>query len=103
MLTDLDDAAMSAALIGAARLLMPKHLPFIAGVASERAPGLARAHASDALQVYQAIAAQRYCDGLSRNVRALRTLGAACVLAPAQALDGAVLDAYLNFRRRRRV
>ena len=103
LLTDLDDAGMTTALIGAARLLMPKHLPFIASVASEAAQGMARRTGADELEVYQAIAAQRYCASLSRNVKALRALGAACVLAPPNALDGAVLDAYLNFRRRRRV
>jgi uncharacterized protein (DUF58 family) len=103
MLTDLDDAGMASALIGAARLLRPKHLPFFASVASEAAQGLAQLHADDELEVFQAIAAQRYCAGLSRNVDALRALGAACVLAPANALDAAVLDAYLEFRRRRRV
>jgi len=103
MLTDLDDAGMASALIGAARLLRPKHLPFFASVASEGAQALAQRHAEDELDVFQAIAAQRYCAGLSRNVDALRSLGAACVLAPANALDAAVLEAYLEFRRRRRV
>jgi uncharacterized protein (DUF58 family) len=103
LLTDLDDAAMASMLIGAARLLMPKHLPFIAGVSSEAAQLLSRQQAEDELDVYRAIAAQRYCAGLSRNLKALRSLGAACVLAPPNALDGAVLEAYLSFRRRRRV
>ena len=103
MLTDLDDAGMASALIGAARLLRPKHLPFFASVASEAAQALSQRHAADELEVYQAIAAQRYCAGLSRNVEALRALGAGCVLASAAALDAAVLDAYLEFRRRRRV
>jgi uncharacterized protein (DUF58 family) len=103
LLTDLDDAAMASALIGAARLLGPKHLPFIASVSNEGAQALSRRPAEDELGVYQAIAAQRYCAGLSRNVKALRALGAACVLAPANALDAAVLETYLNIRRRRRV
>jgi uncharacterized protein (DUF58 family) len=103
MLTDLDDAAMAPALLGAVRLLAPKHLPFIAGVASEAAQAIARRPAQDELGVYQAIAAQHYCAGLSRNVNALRMAGAVCVLAAAAALDAAVLEAYLEFRRRRRV
>jgi len=103
MLTDLDDAGMASALIGAARLLRPKHLPFFASVASEAAQALSQQHAADELDVFQAIAAQRYCAGLSRNVDALKALGAACVLAPANTLDAAVLEAYLEFRRRRRV
>jgi uncharacterized protein (DUF58 family) len=103
MLTDLDDAGMTSALIGAARLLMPKHLPFIAGVASEAAQALSSRPADDQLDVFESIAAQRYCIGLSRNVSALRALGAACLVAPPAALDGAVLQAYSGFRRRRRV
>lgn len=82
MLTDLDDAGMASALIGAARLLRPKHLPFFASVSSEGAQTLSRRHAEQELDVFQAIAAQRYCASLSRNVDALRSLGAACVLAP---------------------
>ncbi|HEY6451624.1 MAG TPA: DUF58 domain-containing protein [Steroidobacteraceae bacterium] len=103
MLTDLDDAGMASALIGAARLLLPKHLPFIASVRSDGAQALAHRPASEELEVYEAIAAQRYCAGLARNIKALRTLGADCVLAPAGNLDRAVLAAYLGFRRRRRV
>lgn len=103
LLTDLDDAAMAGPLLGAVRLLAPKHLPFIASVSSVTAPALARRRAEDELDVYESIAAQRYCGGLSRNVDALRVAGAACVLAPAATLDAAVLNAYLEFRRRRRV
>ncbi len=103
ILTDLDDTGMASALIGAARLLMPKHLPFIAGVASEAAQSLALRAAEDELDVFESIAAQRYCTGLSRNVHALRSLGAACVLAPPAVLDRAVLEAYSIFRNRRRV
>jgi uncharacterized protein (DUF58 family) len=103
MLTDLDDAAMAQPLLGAARLLAPKHLPFIASVSSDLAQSLAWRAAREDHEVFESIAAQRYCSGLSRNVNALRTAGAACVLAPAATLDRAVLDAYLEFRRRRRV
>jgi uncharacterized protein (DUF58 family) len=103
LLTDLDDPGMASALIGAVRLLRPKHLPFIASVSSEAAQALAQRRAQDDLQVYQSIAAQRYCTGLSRNLRALRALGAACVLAPPAALDRAVLEAYLGTRARRSV
>jgi uncharacterized protein (DUF58 family) len=103
LLTDLDDPGMASALIGAVRLLRPKHLPFIASVSSEAAQALTQRRAQDDLQVYQSIAAQRYCTGLSRNLRALRALGAACVLAPPTALDRAVLEAYLGTRARRSV
>lgn len=103
LLTDLDDAGMASALIGAVRLLRPKHLPFIASVSSEAAQALAQRPAQDDVGVYQSIAAQRYCAGLSRNLGALRALGAACVLAAPAGLDDAVMNAYLSFRARRRV
>src|SRR6202163_964317 len=103
MLTDLDDASATGELRSAARLLLPKHLPFIAGVASERVAALARTPARDALEVYRSLAAQEYCHTLARNVASLRALGAAAVSAAPRELDRAVLEAYLSFRQRRRV
>ena len=87
----------------AVRLLLPKHLPFIAGVASERVALLARAPAEDEQDVYRSLAAQEYCNTLARNVASLRALGAAAVSAGPHELDRAVLEAYLSFRQRRRV
>jgi uncharacterized protein (DUF58 family) len=103
LLTDLDDASAAGELRAAVRLLLPKHLPFIAGVASERIAALACAPAQDELQVYRALAAQEYCNTLARNVASLRALGAATVSAAPRELDRAVLEAYLSFRQRRRV
>lgn len=103
MLADLDDASATGELHAAARLLLPKHLPFIAGVASERAAVLARTPAVDEQQVYRALAAQEYGRARARNVAALRALGAPALSAPAHELDRAVLDAYREFRQRRRV
>ena len=103
LLTDLDDASAAAELRAAARLLLPKHLPFIAGVASERVAALAGAPAGDELQVYRSLAAQEYCHTLARNVASLRALGAAAVAAAPRQLDRAVLEGYLGFRQRRRV
>jgi uncharacterized protein (DUF58 family) len=103
LLTDLDDASSTGQLRSAARLLLPKHLPFIAGVASERVATMARAPAHDELQVYRSLAAQEYCQTLSRNVASLRALGAAAVSAAPRELDRVVLEAYLSFRQRRRV
>lgn len=103
MLADLDDASASGELHAAARLLLPKHLPFIAGVASERAAVLALAPAADEQQVYRSLAAQEYARTRERNVAALRALGAPAISAPAHELDRAVLEAYRGFRQRRRV
>jgi uncharacterized protein (DUF58 family) len=103
MLTDLDDASSTGELRTAVRLLLPKHLPFIAGVASERVVAMASARAQDELEVYCSLAAQEYCNTLARNVASLRALGAPAVSAAPRELDRAVLQAYLSFRQRRRV
>jgi uncharacterized protein (DUF58 family) len=103
LLTDLDDASLTGEMRSALRLLLPKHLPFIAAVASERVEALARTAGSDELEVYRALAAQEYANALARNAASLRALGAPTVLAPPKELDRAVIEAYLNFRRRRRI
>jgi uncharacterized protein (DUF58 family) len=102
-LTDLDEPSAREELSGAARLLLPKHLPFIAGVESEGAQRLATAAVSDDAQAYRALAAQEYRASVSRNVRSLRALGAAALLARPLLLEEAVLAAYVQFRERRRV
>lgn len=103
MLTDLDDATVAGQLASAARLLLPKHLPLIAGLSSAQAEHLSHAPAKNWLDPYESLAAQEYCSRLERNVRALRTLGAPAVLARPEQIERAVFDAYMNFRRRRRV
>ncbi len=102
-LTDLDEPSALGDLAAAARLLLPKHLPFIAGVQSEAAQRLAYESVGDDLAAYRALAAQEYCISVTRNVQALRSLGAAAVLAGPRALEQAVLDAYVRFRQRRKV
>lgn len=103
MLTDLDDATVAGQLASAARLLLPKHLPLIAGLASPQAASLSHAPARSWLDPYEALAAQEYCSRLERNVRALRALGAPALLARPDQLEHAVFDAYAQFRLRRRV
>lgn len=103
MLTDLDDATVAGQLASAARLLLPKHLPLIAGLASPEAEELRHAPARSWLDPYEALAAQEYCSRLERNVRALRVLGAPALLARPDQLERAVLEAYAQFRQRRRV
>lgn len=102
-LTDLDEPSALGELAAAARLLLPKHLPFIAGVESEGAQRLAYASVADDLAAYRALAAQEYRASVTRNVQALRALGAAALLARPRALEQAVLDAYVRFRQRRKV
>ncbi|HWG76415.1 MAG TPA: DUF58 domain-containing protein [Steroidobacteraceae bacterium] len=103
LLTDLDDSGAIPELTAAARLLLPKHLPFIAGVRSTQAAAVAASPVTDEAGAYRALAAQEYINGVERNVRALRALGAAAVLSAPQTLEQAVMDSYLQFRQRRRV
>jgi uncharacterized protein (DUF58 family) len=103
ILTDLEDASAGEQLLKAVRLLTPKHLPFIAGFHSTRVEALASAPASDPFGAYRALAAVEYVNTVEGNVRALRALGAAALTARPAELDRAVIDAYRQFRLRRRV
>jgi uncharacterized protein (DUF58 family) len=103
MLTDLDDATVAGQLAAAARLLLPKHLPLIAGLASSEAQSLAHTRAGGWLGPYESLAAQEYVTRLARNAAALRALGAPTLLALPDQMERAVLAAYAEFRVRRRV
>ena len=103
MLTDLDDATVAGQLASAARLLLPKHLPLVAGLASPEAQALARDEAKGWLAPYEALAAQEYCTRLAKNAAALRALGAPTLLALPNQMERAVFEAYSEFRVRRRV
>jgi len=103
LLTDLDDATVTGQLAWSVRLLLPKHLPFVAGLSSGAAEALARTTARRWLDPYRALAAQEYCTGLERKVLALRALGAPALVAKPDQLERAIFDAYASFRRSRRV
>ena len=102
LLTDIDDASAESQLAQAVRFLLPTHLPFIAGLSSAAAQTMALAPAQHWLDPYRSLAAQEYCVGLDRKVRALNALGAPALVARPEHLERAVLAAYANFRRRRR-
>jgi uncharacterized protein (DUF58 family) len=103
MLTDVDDATVAGQLASAARLLLPKHLPLIAGISSPEAEAMRDAPAHSWLDPYEALAAQEYLARLERNVLALRALGAPALVTRPEHMERAVFDAYLEFRNRRRV
>jgi uncharacterized protein (DUF58 family) len=103
MLTDLDDATVASQLAAAARLLLPKHLPLVAGLQSTTVDQLAAASARNWLDPYHGLAAQEYGLRLHRNVLALRSLGAPALAAHPEQLEKAVLAAYEGFRARHRV
>jgi uncharacterized protein (DUF58 family) len=101
MLTDIDDASAESQLAHAVRFLLPKHLPFVAGLSSAEAERMAGAPARSWLDPYRSLAAQEYCIGLQRKVRALNALGAPTLVAKPEQLERAVFAAYANFRHRR--
>jgi uncharacterized protein (DUF58 family) len=103
ILTDLEDASAGEQLVRAVRLLTPKHFPFIAGFDSTRIEAIARAPAPDPMGAYRALAAVEYVNTVAANVRALRALGAAALTARPAELDRAVIEAYRQFRERRRI
>lgn len=103
MLTDLDDVTVAGQLASAARLLLPKHLPLVAGLASPEAQTLSHTEAKAWLDPYESLAAQEYCARLERNAAGLRALGAPTLLARPQQMERAVFETYEEFRRRRRV
>jgi uncharacterized protein (DUF58 family) len=103
VLTDLDDAAAAGQLAAAVRLLLPKHLPFIAGLSSAHAEAMAKAPARRWPDPYRALAAQEYCASLDRKVESLKARGAPTLVAKPDQLESAVFQAYSDFRRRRRV
>jgi uncharacterized protein (DUF58 family) len=103
MLTDVDDATVAGQLASAARLLLPKHLPLIAGLSSPEAEALRTAPAHSWLDPYESLAAQEYCARLERNARALRALGAPALVTRPEYMERAVFEAYAEFRNRRRI
>jgi len=102
-LTDLEDATLASQLSAATRLLMPKHLPFVAGLASHDVEALARGRASSAGDVYNALAGQEFMERLIRNVGILKAQGVAAVAAYPEHLEAAVFAAYDSLRQRRKV
>jgi uncharacterized protein (DUF58 family) len=102
LLTDVDDTTVASQLVQAVRLLLPKHLPFIAGLSSAAAESMARSPANHWLDPYRSLAAQEYCTGLARKVRALNAVGAPALVAKPDQLEQAVFAAYANFRRSKR-
>jgi len=101
MLTDIDDTTAESPLAHAVRFLLPKHLPFVAGLSSAEAELMGQAPAQSWLDPYRALAAQEYCIGLERKARALKALGAPALVAKPEQLERAVFAAYAEFRQRR--
>jgi uncharacterized protein (DUF58 family) len=102
VLTDVDDATAASQLVQAMRLLLPKHLPFVAGLSSPEVDAMSLSPGRHWLDPYRSLAAQEYRTGLERKVQALNALGVPALAARPEQLEPAVFAAYEDFRRRRR-
>lgn len=103
ILTDLYERSATSAVAQSARLLVPKHLPLIAGIVSDEVFELAEREADDWLDPYRSLAAREYRREVGANVARLGQLGAYALAARARELDGRVLDTYSRLRAQRRI
>ncbi len=103
LLTDIDDATSSSQLAGAVRLLQPKHLPFVVGLASAALGSWSQRAASEWLDPYLALAAQIGEEQRTRAIQALATQGAPALVTRPERLEREVFASYERFRARRRV
>ena len=103
ILTDLYERSATSALAQSARLLVPKHLPLIAGIVSDEVFELADRAADDWVDPYRSLAAREYRRQVGANVARLGQLGAYALTARARELDRRVLDTYERLRAQRRI
>jgi uncharacterized protein (DUF58 family) len=97
------DAAGSAALEEAARLLAGKHLPLFVQLLDPEVAALAARPAESSGDAYEALAAQQWMEGQQRAARRLQRLGCEVVTATADQLEARLLARYLDLREKRRV
>ena len=103
VLTDLDDANVSAALLRAVRLLAPPHLVMVAGVHSGEVDALVRTEAHEWRDPWIALAASEHEKRALLQRALLRRRGVEVVAASASGLQGALFERYEALRRARRV
>jgi len=103
LLTDIDDATSTSQLAGAVRLLQPKHLPFVVGLASAALAAWSQQRAREWLDPYLALAAQIGEEHRVRSIQALGMQGAPALVTRPERLEREVFGSYGKFRQRRRV
>jgi uncharacterized protein (DUF58 family) len=103
LLTDLDDANVSAALLRAVRLLAPPHLVLVAGVRGGEVQGLARRDAREWHDPWVALAASEHEQRALAQRALLRRRGVEVVAATAADLQAALFERYETLRRARRI
>ena len=102
-LTDLAEPARNAELMQALKALVPRHQPIIASPQAAEIARLAAAPARDWRDPGLALAAREHSQAAQLQVARLRRQGIVVLDESDDRLDRAVLDAYLQLRRRRRV
>jgi uncharacterized protein (DUF58 family) len=102
-LTDLAEPARNDQLMQALKTLMPRHQPIVAAPHAAEIARLAGSEAHDWRDPAIALVAREHHSRAQVQVANLRRQGVVVLDEPDDKLDRAVLDAYLQLRRRRRV
>src|SRR5947209_13870999 len=100
LFTDLFDPVASAAVLGAAKLLVPRHLVLVVLMNDAAVADALRATPRDAEDAYRAAVAATLSDERARAVAGLHNLGILVVDVPAAELSIALLDSYVDIKTR---
>ncbi len=100
LFTDLFDPVASAAVLGAAKLLVPRHLVLVVLMNDAAVTGALRARPQDADDAYRAAVAATLSEERDRAIAHLRQRGILVVDVPAAELTLALLDAYVDIKTR---
>ena len=103
LLTDVDESQDPAQLLRAIQLLVPKHLPLIAGTLDEETMAMRHRQSSHWLHPYQAFAAAEMLQSVRGMTLRLRRGGAHAVTSVPAQLDRAVLRSYEVLRSQRQI
>lgn len=102
-LTDLAEPARNQQLMQALQALMPRHQPIVAAPQAAEIARLAAHPATDWRDPSIALAAREHAHSARAQIANLNRRGVVVLNEPDDKLDRAVLDAYLQLRRRRRI
>jgi uncharacterized protein (DUF58 family) len=102
-LTDLAEPARNDELMQALKALVPRHQPIVAAPHAAEIAGLATGAAREWRDPAIALAAREHAQRAQLQVASLRRRGIVVLDEPDDRLDRAVLDAYLQLRRRKRI
>ncbi len=102
-LTDLAEPDRNDRLLHAMKALVPRHQPIVAAPHAAEIAELAQAEARDWRDPAIALAAREHRDRAQLQVATLRRQGVVVLDEPDDKLDTAVIDAYLQLRRRKKV